>query len=308
MMNLSSFHLFPWLPFDLRWEIWRLAWVSPPSHPSVCAPTCAKSLIVLESGTPALLAVNREAQGIARQYLSTVIRPYSPLADIIYIPRLDTWRKRPVRAPPEWEKSVRHIAIHSPASEAEIELLAGLLESLSSLKSISVIYSSETDTDPKAFTPSYWRGAGLELLDTLENKQGGTTDRGYMDKIRHFYYYMPEKATPGPNQRDATGIPTGPAPVYRPPPETPLPQSQAIDRRIAAGSEWLFYCNHLMQDELRRFEDEFKTRKYKSIKDHLANLEFELNSEVMLRREPIACWDRVRGGLRVRFQARCFSW
>lgn len=261
----------------------------------------------MATGTPAILAVNREAQGIARQYFSAVTRAYNPLADVIYIPRLDSWRRHPVRGPPEWEKSVRHIAIHSPASEPEIEALAVLLESLPSLRSISVIYSSATDgADPTAYTPSYWKGAGLELLDTLENKEGQGTDRSYMEKIRHFYYYMPEKATWF--DRRAKGPTTGSAPVYSPPPATPLPRSQAIDRRLAAGTEWLFYCNYLMQDELRLFEDEFKTRKRRSIKDHLANLEFELNSEIMLRREPIICWDKVRGGLRVRYQARCFSW
>lgn len=175
------------------------------------------------------------------------------------------------------------------------------LESLPSLRSISVIYSSATDgVDPTAYTPSYCKGTGLQLLDGLDEHD--KTDRSYMEKIRHFYYYMPLRFTLDKNQA------MGPPPQFSPPPMSPINRSEFIDRRRAVDADWTFYCEHLMLDELKRFENELRRRKHRSIKDHLANLEFELNREVMLRREPIRCWDNVRGGLRLRYQARCFSW
>ncbi|KAK4441986.1 hypothetical protein QBC34DRAFT_456795 [Podospora aff. communis PSN243] len=274
MTTLDDFSLFPFLPPELRLEIWRFASLKAASDMAVCAPSIG--LVVSEVGNPALFFTNREARQVAMQ--CSISRPYNPATDITYSPRLESWHVGQGNIGPDgWEENVCHIAIH--LSKFRMPVLAKMLRYLSSLRTISIVHPAPSD---KPIINNRWQRARLRLLEALEEDD---TDRNHMLQLREYYMAVPKKG------RLESDDPASP-----------------IDRRFLEmdGGDW----GHRARSVLifRRIAEDLEARREKSIRDQLMYLEFMLNKEVLLGYPyPIGSWDNAKGRLRLRYDARCFG-
>jgi hypothetical protein len=295
MATPSMFHLFPLFPTELRLEIWRFGALTPSSSLSaVYTPSASSTPTVTEIKNTSLLSTSREARQAALQPSSQ--RPYNPATDIVYSPDVEIWHYQCKGWAPEIAtglgKEVRHLAIHLP--NLGIPTVALMLRHLLALQSITIVYPTTPSGAPQPYTnfgagrrdsnfPPMWNGKALRLLETLDESDA-STDRDYMRKIRSFYMVMPNK---------------------RPFRSSDLARPRPIDRRYAAMDA--DERNKLIAEEIT---EGIETRRGGSVKDQLAYFECMLNKEVLLGNTPVAwimCWDHVEGGLKLRYEARCFA-
>jgi len=286
MPTPPCFKSFPRLPPELRWQIWQHAASSPPKRPGVCiAPKdLNQSLTVLETGSLGMLLASKEARKIALKFCVT--RKYDPITDILYTHQPRLWRCiHGDNKPPAWVKDVRHLAL--PLTYLKLRRFRLMTADFKSMERISVVYpnSSKEDHFPLKIAPeahcSPCKGASLRVIEFLDTR----VDRDYMQLIRGIYMRMQPTAI--------TYLVDG---IRRRRPGILQP---GADRREFGSME-----NTIFQEETQKIQ----TREITSIRERLENLEFELNKEVLWHCRGVRSWDIERGGLRLGYAARCFTW
>lgn len=205
-MPPSTFHPFPRLPAELRFEIWRLASTPSPRSEQLLTDRAICILpngpftqtldegtpagtvhprLVFKSGNPGMLSTSHEARGIALKTATT--RPYDPKSDILYVPASrfnsrhidlctmargyhdDTW---------DWLHEVRHIGFAPPGRRVLYNFGQGIPK-LAALQTVSIVYLTPpgvpltinaTERREGADKLPYWHGASARLVDSFKTR------------------------------------------------------------------------------------------------------------------------------------------
>ena len=99
--------------------------------------------------------------------------------------------------------------------------------------------------------------------------------------------------------------------IYRGKPKGGWPEVKLPDNRDSGDDEppgCYMGIDYEPNVIFRQTTQQFQTRKGKSVQDQLANLEFELNNEVLSDQYTYSSWDTAQGGLKLQYEARCFCW